>query len=142
MLLAVNQWIPDRPADRYRYSVKAVGTNALYAAFCFCQFCFLNLSFVVLMFRLRKPRVLLASLQTSVIWASQRKSAMILTEAVFCLRFCTQSVAVAEKYCDGGAVRRLVMFIAVPQFCRWKDIFQSRNSSLPSLFQSLSTPPE
>ena len=55
------------------------------------------------------------------------------SEAVFCLRSCTQSVAVAEKYCDGTAVRRLVMFIAVPQFCRWKDIFQSHNPSLLSL---------
>ena len=31
------------------------------------------------MFRLRKPKVLLALMQTSVIWASQRKSAVILT---------------------------------------------------------------
>ena len=88
---------------------------------------FLSLSFVVLMFRLRKPKVLLASLQTSVMRASQRRSAVILTPGYFA------SVSVLgvwpwSWYCDGRTVRHLVMFTAV-HFCRVKDIFQRCSQS-------------
>ena len=108
MLLAVN-------GSQTGLAYSSTGrTKALYAAF-------FSLSLVVLTFRLRKPRVLLALLQISVMWASQRRSAVIWTPRYFA------SMSVARVwpwswYCDGRAVRRLVMFIAV-QFCRWNDIF-------------------
>ena len=70
MLLAVN-------GSQKGLAYSSTGcTNALYAVFP-------SLSFVVLMFRLRKPKVLLVLLQTSVMWASQRRSAVILTPRYF-----------------------------------------------------------
>ena len=50
--------------------------HALYAAF-------LSFSLVILILHLRKPRVFLALLQTSVIWESQRRSTVILTPTYF-----------------------------------------------------------
>ena len=102
MLLAVN-------GSQKGLAYSSTGrTNAMYAVF-------LSLSFVVLMFCLRKPKVLLALLQTSVMWASQQRSAVILTPRYF------SSVSVPRVwpwswYCEGRTIRHLVMFTAMHFF--------------------------
>ena len=95
-------------------------TNALHAAF-------FRLSFVVLMFRLRRPKVLSALLQTSVIWASQWRSEVILTPRYFA-SISVLRVRPWSWYCDGRTVLRLMIFTVV-HFYRWKDIFQRCSQS-------------